>query len=243
MGKFSALMSWAAFCHQENEYGGSRQPREEYECIFRGPITLIVRSFIQWWNHIFDKPDAYVALFTGILAVGTLALWWSTRRLWAVTKVAAEHIPRVERAYIIGGGPLRRYLQDGSLRDHPAIGWVSIGNYGKTSAILKKIEWGFCDPTVFPNDLRVSEILDKHEKLIPHIPIIVKEREDVLRPGQGPHEVAGGAFNTLAANGRIFFGRFTYLILFDDVVHFSTFKLQMENGGSFGLPGSYSDWK
>jgi hypothetical protein len=85
---FESLISWAAFCHQPEKYDASYQSPEKYECIFRGPVMLILRSFIGWWNHIFDKPDAWVALFTGLLFVSTAALWWSTRKLW---KVATEN--------------------------------------------------------------------------------------------------------------------------------------------------------
>jgi hypothetical protein len=38
----------------------------------------------------FDDADAYIALFNLVLAVGTLALWWSTRKLWDVTRLAAD---------------------------------------------------------------------------------------------------------------------------------------------------------
>lgn len=85
---FESLISWAAFCHQPEQHDASYQSSEKYECIFRGPVILILRSFIGWWNHIFDKPDAWVALFTGLLFVSTAALWWSTRKLW---KVATEN--------------------------------------------------------------------------------------------------------------------------------------------------------
>jgi hypothetical protein len=44
-----------------------------------------------------------VAVFTIILAFSTIALWFSTRDAALAAKVAAEHIPRVERAYIHGG--------------------------------------------------------------------------------------------------------------------------------------------
>jgi hypothetical protein len=84
---FESLISWAAFCHQPEQHDAAYQSSEKYECIFRGPVILILRSFIGWWNHIFDKPDAWVALFTGLLFVSTAALWWSTRKLW---KVATE---------------------------------------------------------------------------------------------------------------------------------------------------------
>jgi hypothetical protein len=79
---FEFAISWAAFCQHQNEYNSANQSAESYECVFRGPIASLARWFGGWWVHIFDKADTYIALFTLVLAVGTLALWWSTRKLW-----------------------------------------------------------------------------------------------------------------------------------------------------------------
>jgi len=82
---FEAVISWAAFCQHQNEYSSTDQTTESYECLFRGPVASIARWLAGWWAHAFNKADAYIALFTFVLAVGTLALWWSTRKLWNVT--------------------------------------------------------------------------------------------------------------------------------------------------------------
>jgi hypothetical protein len=94
---FEWWISWEAFCHQPENYSAAYQPPEKYECVFRGPVMLILRSLFGWWDHFFDKPDSYVALFTGLLFVSTTALWWSTRKLWkagdaqiAIAKQAAD---------------------------------------------------------------------------------------------------------------------------------------------------------
>jgi hypothetical protein len=101
---FECAMSWAAFCHQANGYGGEHQTTEKYNCIFKGPVASSMSSFLRLWMHVFDKPDAYVALFTGVLAIGTLALWWSTRKLWRVTDKTLRHSEdtarRQLRAYV-----------------------------------------------------------------------------------------------------------------------------------------------
>ena len=58
------------------------------------------------WAHIaalLSTPEGVTALSTAVLALSTIGLWLSTRRLWRVTGIAAEHIPRVERAYVSGG--------------------------------------------------------------------------------------------------------------------------------------------
>src|SRR5712692_8976974 len=79
---FECWISWQAFCHQPEEYGAAYQASDEYVCVFKGPIFLILHSLIEWWRHIFHAPDSYVALFTAMLFISTTALWWSTRKLW-----------------------------------------------------------------------------------------------------------------------------------------------------------------
>jgi hypothetical protein len=191
-----------------------------------------------------DSAEEIIAIFTIILAISTSLLWCFTRAAAYAAKAAADHIPRVERAYVFGGGPIQRCDADGKPLDPPELGWVSVGNYGKTPAILKKVEWGFCDEDVFPTDRPVSEILNR--RLLPkemREAIKTQPREDVLRAGDGPKPVPESAFSFLEHSGRIFFGRFTYSVLFDDQEHFSTFKLKLGSpAGSVGLPGSYTDW-
>jgi hypothetical protein len=136
---FESAISWVAFCQHQNEYSGADQAAEGYECIFRGPAASIARWFAGWWVHTFDKADAYIALFTAILAVGTLALWSSTRKLWNVTRVAAEHIPRVERAYIYGGANYRLTEQG-----QPISLVVKVNNFGKTPAFIGTIAATIC---------------------------------------------------------------------------------------------------
>src|SRR6516162_7956282 len=83
-------------------------------------VVSLIWSYVA---NIFSTPERATAVFTGVLAFSTIGLWWSTRRLWRVTRIAAEHIPHVERAYVSGGarwtGPALNQLQ------------VCINNYGK----------------------------------------------------------------------------------------------------------------
>src|SRR5262245_53016606 len=76
---------------------------------------------------VFSTPERATAVFTGVLALSTIGLWLSTRRLWRVTRVAAEHIPNVERAYVSGGA---RWM-DGATQLR-----ITINNYGKTPAFV-----------------------------------------------------------------------------------------------------------
>jgi hypothetical protein len=135
---FECWISWAAFCHRVYDENGYYQSAEENDCVFRGPILSIVHGFFRWWRHVFDDAESYIALFTAVLAVGTLALWWSTRRLWTVTKIAAEHIPKVERAYIFGGAghPVINDVADATRLV------VTINNYGKTPAFVGTVAIG-----------------------------------------------------------------------------------------------------
>jgi hypothetical protein len=68
-------------------------------------IICYGNEFIHWWREIFDKPDAYVALFTALLFVSTCALWWSTRRLVRITSqtvtLAREEFTATHRPKII----------------------------------------------------------------------------------------------------------------------------------------------
>jgi hypothetical protein len=238
---FECLISWAAFCDSGNLQSAGQ---DHLSCVFRGPVAVFVRRFLVWWQRTFHEADAYVALFTCVLAASTIALWFSTNKLWQATRIASEHIPNIERGYIVGGGPTRRTDRDGKLLDDPDVGWVSIGNYGKTPAILKRVEWGFCDENFFPKERPVSEILNK--KLLPKDVIDAircQDREDVLKSEDPPRPVADSKFSIKENDGKIFFGRFTYAILFDRNEHFSTFKLKLGPGAkSVGLPGSYTDW-
>jgi hypothetical protein len=162
-----------------------------------------------------------------------------TRDAASAARAAADHIPRVERAYLFGGGPGR--LRDQQGVPVPDKGWVSVGNYGRTPAVLTRVEWGFCGEIEFPTNRPVSQLLDRN--LLPDGTVHSLQKDDVYRPGANPSLIEGTDFHIAENVGKIFFGRLTYRILFDDAEHFSTFKLKIgPNGQSSGLPGCYSDW-
>ena len=68
-----------------------------------------------------------------LLALSTLLLWFNTRKAVTAARIAAEHIPAVERAYVFGG-PTDLFL----LHDQASVR-LAMQNYGKTPAVLK--EW------------------------------------------------------------------------------------------------------
>jgi hypothetical protein len=88
------------------------------------------------WTYAFSTPERATATFTAVLAISTICLWWSTRKLWRVTRVAAEHIPHVERAYVSGGAV--------GVSNLPRHFLVTINNYGKTPAFIGTVSATIC---------------------------------------------------------------------------------------------------
>ena len=154
---------------------------------------------------------AVIAAFAVVLALSTVLLWSSTRNAAHAARAAADQIPRVERAYIFGGGPGR--LRDQQGVPVPDKGWVSVGNYGRTPAVLTRVEWGFCDEIEFPTKRPVSQLLDRN--LLPEGTVNSLQKDDVYRPGANPSLIEGTDFHLAENVGMIFFGRLTYRVLFD----------------------------
>jgi hypothetical protein len=107
------------------------------------------------WAYVadvfFSTPERATATFTGVLALSTIALWWSTRKLWRATRIAAEHIPHVERAYVSGGAT--------GVVDSPQHFAVTVDNYGKTPAFIGTI-WANIVPE---NELPDTPVYDPPE--------------------------------------------------------------------------------
>jgi hypothetical protein len=81
----------------------------------------------------FGTIERAIVTFTALLAFSTLLLWIYTRRVANAARVAAEHLPAVERAYIFGG-PTDLFL----LHDQASVR-LAMQNYGKTPAVIR--EW------------------------------------------------------------------------------------------------------
>src|SRR5436305_11169911 len=97
---FESTVSFSAFCN----YGVDQPENRMYTCAVRGPLLSSLRALHQWWAHVFDDAESYIALFTAVLFVATALLWWSTRMLWLATNDTLRHAEstaaRQLRAYL-----------------------------------------------------------------------------------------------------------------------------------------------
>ena len=111
----------------------------------------------------------WLTIFTGVLAAATIWLSLATRKQIVVaTKAAnaaeasAQHIPRVERAYLTGGGPAltvggRRFFR------------IEVENHGKTPAYLCAFDVHFST---------LEEVRDGPQEVFP-----VRLYDDRIKPG------------------------------------------------------------
>ena len=100
---------------------------------------------LDWNNWTRDPIAVFTAALTGfnlLLVISTMALWLANLGAAKTARIAAEHIPRVERAYISGGGRIEangtRFRFD-------------MNNYGKTAGNIIEIRWAFCSADAVPS--------------------------------------------------------------------------------------------
>jgi hypothetical protein len=140
---FEWWISWSAFCE------GSHQLNN---CIFRGPLSSLVRIMFNWWGNTFHNADAYVALFTAVLAFSTILLWFVTKKAADAANLNAEAVIEAERARIFvqilgeNTGLIGKVV---SQLTHPDSDNITVGtpikityrlkNYGKTPAIIQEL--------------------------------------------------------------------------------------------------------
>ena len=106
------------------------------------PPQLIVRSVSDLWigmgAFININRDDITAASTFTIAIFTLTLSWSTRRLWQATKAISQHAERAlistERAFVFGKGfQAIISIWDGAIREYCV--FVTWENVGKTPAL------------------------------------------------------------------------------------------------------------
>lgn len=72
-------ISLALTCHEQGYQPGSGQNSVADCSVFQGPIF----RFLIWFANAFDEHgEAVIAAFTIVLAISTIGLWRSTRKLW-----------------------------------------------------------------------------------------------------------------------------------------------------------------
>ena len=148
------------------------------------------------WAYVadvfFSTPERATATFTGVLALSTIALWWSTRKLWRATRIAAEHIPHVERAYVSGGAT--------GVVDSPQHFAVTVDNYGKTPAFIGTI-WANILPE---NELPNTPVYDPPE--------FGRFGGQMLKPGTSGHPAVVRLWDGIG--DRVIYGRIWYRDIF-----------------------------
>lgn len=138
LGFLLATVFWAAVLGWQASY--SPTEREKQECAETakksGHKTEDCKTF---WEKTTNDPIALSTfgtfIFTGVLGISTIFLWGATKTAANAAKTAAEHVPRVERAYIFGG-PSNIVM---NLPGRKTTFDIQIGNSGRTPALLKEI--------------------------------------------------------------------------------------------------------
>jgi hypothetical protein len=112
----------------EEEAGG-----EGGQCTRTGSAGTLGFYACRLGELTFGSVERAIVTFAALLALSTLLLWVNTRRAVNAARIAAEHIPAVERAYVFGG-PTDLFL----LHDQASVR-LAMQNYGKTPAVIR--EW------------------------------------------------------------------------------------------------------
>jgi hypothetical protein len=112
--------------------------------------VFLLKCLARVLEHLGD-PNWVIADFTVVLALSTIGLWVIT---WQVGRRQEKMSRTHERAYISGGGPV-------NVPGKPGLSTVTVQNYGRTPGVVKTLEWGICPESIFPVNMKVSEILDR----------------------------------------------------------------------------------
>jgi hypothetical protein len=135
-----------------------------------------------------------MACVTGYLAYAT---WVAAR----AAKMAAEHIPRLERAYIYGGfGPQhggRRHRLEPDLSE-TILAAVTMANYGKTPGFVTTIKVGTCKLSELPDEPVYQEEFVISDLYFPGMTTaeVRQTRAEAKIPADGEHVVFQRVFYT-----------------------------------------------
>jgi hypothetical protein len=165
----------------------------------------LLEIFWSIWTFLFSSPERTTATFTAVLGFSTVFLWLSTRKLWHITRIAAEHIPRVERAYVSGGA---RWTDESATRL-----CITINNYGKTPAFIGT----------------VTIDAAKADVPLPKKPVSAGKGEFLGYVLQPNITVESSITCVCTADGRVVYGRIYYRDIFSKC-HSSGFALRALSG-------------
>ncbi len=135
-------------CVSKTEQQQSSQPKNE-----RPSNIFMVRIVFRCLGDFVDKnhdaitaiSTVVIAIFTVILGTFTVSLSKSTRIAAVAAKESADHIHRVERAYIFGDVFIE-FGQDLSVLSRaPDNMVICVSNYGKTPGEVTRIAIEYCD--------------------------------------------------------------------------------------------------
>ena len=88
-----------------------------------------------WWHYA----DAWIAIFTVVLTVSTVLLWWTTLRS---TRLAERTFSELERPYIyISGVTNLNGSRADNIADYPGVSYI-VANFGKTPAVIQEVRIG-----------------------------------------------------------------------------------------------------
>ena len=120
---------------------GENRARDE---TLQNKISILVGEFWVYRRclgmYVIERNAGIIALFTVILAISTILLWVVTNKAAEAAKAAAEHIPRVERAFVFFDDASSDNITDP--KGQPIIIKYSYRNCGRTTAILSRIQIG-----------------------------------------------------------------------------------------------------
>ena len=181
---------------QANHYNFYEQQAVYFVCFGRGPIAALGR----FWLFI----DRYhEPIFAAITTLATIAIAVFTATIWDVNRTQLSHGREVERAYVSGGGNRNQVFfslsSQGTPIYQPGPDFVfRVNNYGKTSATIYKLSYGFCDESAIPQEPTYT----------------IQYRRNQIDPGKSGQEIAQHRIPSQHQR-PVVFGRFHYRTIFD----------------------------
>jgi hypothetical protein len=133
------LFSLFATCDQISHYPRQKYSAEKYCTAFSGPFIGDIWRIFVWVGHfLHDYDKEIVALFTAILTLSTIALWWSTRKLW---RAGNEQFELARQEFIATHRPriIVRFIQGPFQEDDRRFIFITFVNIGDSEATIQAI--------------------------------------------------------------------------------------------------------